>query len=339
MTIQDPETGISYAFATSNPVKARVREGAVVLKADGEPRTATMGWGCIKIDLECGRCYASDVNKLYGTGLDFTRDNLDKVEFYVDGKQFKEWRKLQAKIASGKVAKPCRVFIGDMLDLFLGSPEDNDRDGKPLQIKCLSYEQCEHLGDCDGIPFEWTAHIFSEMLACPDITFLILTKRPKRLLSFMDVAQSFFSVASNAVLYGKWNGEVLPNVHIGVTCGHPGAIHRVETLLKIPAARRWVSAEPLLATLSPTGIFTDEYVKLYLEMLHSVDTIVFGGESGGKPRPFDWRWIEKTVEDIHNEADLVPKVSKIWVKQGGGVHPPKRLADLPEDLQIREWCE
>lgn len=352
MKRQDPETGISYAHYTSNPVKARLRAGVTVPKSEGGNRTATQGFACIKIDLECGHCYAASVNKLFGTGLDFTRENLDRVEFYVDQREFKKWRNLQRKItASLDVTERPRIFIGDMLDLCLGSPEDDDRDGMPLALKCEGREDPQ-----PGIPYKWLWYIIKEIESCPDIDFLLLTKRPKRLR-----------------LFYKWMDTRLPaNLHIGVTCGHQGAIHRVETLISIPAAKHWISVEPMLGPLNLTrvdysaelrkhliasskinGLIVTEAgamkefpdgssFKNYLtgryddgwdqgDLVGKIDTVVLGGESGGKPRPFEWEWVRSLVNDCKASGTAV------WVKQGGGVHPPKKLADFPEDLRIRQW--
>lgn len=375
MKRQNPETGISYATFTSNPVKARLRAGVTVPKSKGGNRTATQGFACIKIDLECGHCYAASVNKLFGTGLDFTRENLDKVEFYVDHREFKKWRNLQRKIAASlDVTERPRIFIGDMLDLCLGSPEDDDRDGVPLALKCVGLQ-----GPQLGIPFEWLDQIFANIAQCPDITFLLLTKRPKRLLEYAMVLED-----ESPLPEFVWP---LPNVHIGVTCGHSNALHRVETLLTIPAAHRWISAEPLLEPISflsivkaenqdweefrsrtagmegweePTQLveeceeecdwinYGDDLVtssawrewkherEVYARSLafgRQIQTVVTGGESGGKPRPFEWKWARLIV----NQLERKNGGASIWVKQGGGVHPPKKLADFPEDLRIRQW--
>lgn len=304
MTIQDPLRGISYVYATSNPIRARLLPGVQVPKKAGGNRKARQGFGCVKIDLECTKCYAATINKVYGTGLDFTRPNLEKIEFYLDEREFAKWKKVPAG---------SRVFVGDMLDIFLGAPED-----------CERHEEFLKFGGCkpgavlprkhDGIPFLFLTTLFFQMALNPHVNFLLLTKRPRRLAAFIEKTEA--QIAEKLGIDRLFPAWPLPNVDLGVTCGHPAALHRVETLMKIPARRRWVSVEPLLGPVSFAP--------------YAVDAIVIGGESGGEPRPFDWDWARGIIASAPEAA--------IWMKQGGGFRPPKTLDKFPEDLRVREWA-
>lgn len=65
-------TGIEWADATLNPIRARNRE------------TGQVGFHCEHATPGCEHCYAEGINKRLGTGLAFTRQNRDRVALYFD---------------------------------------------------------------------------------------------------------------------------------------------------------------------------------------------------------------------------------------------------------------
>lgn len=58
-------------------------------------------------------------NKRFGTGLDYTKQNTDKIEFRLNEKECDALKKLTLKIPGVK------VFIGDMLDIFQPAISDD----------------------------------------------------------------------------------------------------------------------------------------------------------------------------------------------------------------------
>jgi protein gp37 len=112
----------------------------------------------------------------------------------------------------------------------------------------------------------------------------------------------------------------LDNVWLGVTVENQyWAQKRIPALLRIPAAVRFVSAEPLLGPLN------------LREYSGGLDWVIVGGESGPKHRRFDPDWARQIVADCRKAGVAC------FVKQLGGVRPGNRLDDLPEDLRVREW--
>lgn len=116
----------------------------------------------------------------------------------------------------------------------------------------------------DDVPFEYIAAVFGVMAACPQHTFQVLTKRPERALEFMAWLATQHGEAPDYHCWGyagkagvveldpdcypsvgvKWP---LPNVEFGVSLSDQGTADKnVPILLRIPAAVRFVSAEPLL---------------------------------------------------------------------------------------------
>jgi protein gp37 len=102
----------------------------------------------------------------------------------------------------------CRVFVGSMCDLF---HENINFRGPEMR------------------------RIFGTMTDFPRVFFILLTKRPQRM---KDAMEDLF----------LRDGEAIPtNLFLGVSCENQArADERIPILLEIPAAKRWVSIEPML---------------------------------------------------------------------------------------------
>ena len=138
--------------------------------------------------------------------------------------------------------------------------------------------------------------VFDAMAAAPQHQFQVLTKRPERALRLADRL--------------PWP----PHVWLGVSVESMGVAHRVDALRRIPAAVRFISAEPLLGPLDG----------LHLAGIHWV---IGGGESGRGHRACAPVWA-RGLRDSCTRAG----VAFFW-KQWGGV-TPKAGGRL---LDGREW--
>ncbi|HET7566497.1 MAG TPA: phage Gp37/Gp68 family protein [Gaiellaceae bacterium] len=149
--------------------------------------------------------------------------------------------------------RPRRVFVCSLADLFHDDVDEGDiRD------------------------------VFTTMARAPQHTFQVLTKRPER-------ARQLFE---RGVLASRWVTEwPLPNVWLGVSIENARFTWRADVLREIPAAVRFISAEPLLGSLFPTdarrmgprGEFPQWAGPLDLT---EIDWVIIGGESGPGARPF-----------------------------------------------------
>ena len=112
----------------------------------------------------------------------------------------------------------------------------------------------------DDVKPEWQCDIWDVMNAHKDNIFLLLTKRPE-----------------NAPTHESWWPS---NIWLGVTVESNKYAHRIETLLQIPAAVRFVSHEPALGKL-------DLFYKLsgIGKAAAFPDWLITGGESGPGARP------------------------------------------------------
>ncbi len=180
-------------------------------------------------------------------------------------------------------AKPSRVFVCSMGDLF--------------------HEE---------VPFEFIDIAFAVMGARPIHHFLVLTKRPERMLE-----------------YARWRSLPWPkNVHAGVTIESNKYVYRADLLREVPAQVRFISAEPLLGSLSKLDL-TD------------IDQVIAGGEAGPGARGMDAEW----VWDLRDRC--VENDTLFFFKQWGGPNKKKagRMLDgrtwdeLPEGPRLLELGE
>ena len=187
---------------------------------------------------------------------------------------------------------------------------------KPRRIFVCSMGDLFH----EDVPFMFMNDVVARISACEQHQFLILTKRPDRMLEWM--------TEKIAVLYEKWP---LPNLWLGVTAENQAeADKRIPILLQIPAAKRFVSIEPMLSIVKLKQNWQD-----YLEgwttesehdgscdgsckncpvpvqvQTHKLDWVIVGGESGPKARPMHPDWV-LSIRDQCQVAG-VPFFFKQW---------------------------
>ena len=156
-----------------------------------------------------------------------------------------------------------------------------------------------------SVDFNDILEVMFQIEKCPQHTFLILTKRPQRMHEFFtDWVPNPFWI----------NGDYLPNVWLGVTAeNQEQADKRIPILLDIPAAKRFVSVEPMLGIVSLdqininkdrsvthnvlTGIPYDwDYGEYFPEnKIESIDWVIAGAESGPGRRELSLCWIDDLI--------------------------------------------
>ncbi len=153
----------------------------------------------------------------------------------------------------------------------------------------------------EGIPFDYVQRVFEVMAAAPQHTFQILTKRHERL------------------------SELAPdlpwpvNVWMGVSIENRRFIKRADHLREVPAAVRFISAEPLLGPLEGLD-------------LHGIDWLIAGGESGPGHRTVRGEWIHELRDRC--VAENVAFFFKQWggrtAKAGGRELDGRTWDELPD---------
>lgn len=157
---------------------------------------------------------------------------------------------------------------------------------------------------------EFIAAVFGVMAACPQHTFLVLTKRAERMrewfrwvaeqLPHLPEGPAYFcttkTMETRAVTFStslRLPAWPISNLWLGVTAeDQQRADERIPHLLATPAAHRWVSVEPMLGPIEMLGRFV--FGAPQRPML-CIDQIIVGGESGPKARPYDLRWARDII--------------------------------------------
>ncbi len=313
--------------------------------------------GCSRISRGCEHCYAERM----------AARNLPGMRSPTTGKPYARMTP-QGPHWTGRVElipekldeplrwrKPRKVFVNSMSDLF-------------------------H----ESLPDEAIDRVFAVMALSPQHTFQILTKRPKWMLEYLG-GDARLAIAE-AIELRSWAPEThddfdardvepletwpLPNVWLGVSPhDQESADGTIPLLLQTPAAKRFVSLEPMLGPVDFQGPMdcrscdgdgenrngnaceachtTGERDRRWLSCRYhpsgscvcgtTLDQVIVGGESGPGARPCDVAWIRSVVRQCR-EAGVA-----CFVKQGGASnrceHSSKggHFECFPPDLQVREF--
>jgi protein gp37 len=202
--------------------------------------------GCTKISAGCKHCYAERMSQ---------RLQAMGKPHYSGG--FRLAMHEDALTIPFRWRSPRLIFVNSMSDLF-------------------------H----ERLPLGFIRQVFDVMVACPQHTFQVLTKRPH-------VAASF--------------AQALPwpsNVWLGTSVEDSRVLERVDHLRRVPAAVRFLSVEPLLERIPNLP-------------LSDIDWVIVGGESGPGARPIERDW----VREIRDRC-VAMKVP-FFFKQWGGTNKKK----------------
>lgn len=263
---------------TSNPLKYRDDAGHVV-------------WACVHMSEGCRNCYSEALARRYRRGEPFQKQHMDHLTPFLDEKELHHM--LTYKPASGKMC-----FVCDMTDLF-----------------------------GEWVPDELIDRVFAVFALRPDVTWQVLTKRAKRMREYLSYPQSgphrgqIVSAACGEIdpggkLRDPKNGATflwpLPNLRLGVSVENQQTTdERIPELLRTPAACRFVSYEPALEAvdfLYPKTLFPKGPQRccngrdcgcrgqvVDPPLIHGIDQIIIGGESGPRARPFRVEWARDTI--------------------------------------------
>lgn len=214
-----------------------------------------------------------------------------------------------------------------------------ERLNDPIKRKKPARIGVQFMGDLfhKDVPFGSIDHVFSAFNYCPHHTFIVLTKRPERMLEWYNQAD----------ILGWGGGDYNSNTWLGVSVCNDDELHKIETLLRIPAVVRFVSVEPMLSEIKmPWGSFkncmfccwkdtADEPCDHYYrkDCPHCggtsrgphIDWVICGGESGPGARPMHPDWARDLKFQCKSAG--VP----FFFKQMSKKQP------IPDDLIIREY--
>jgi protein gp37 len=150
----------------------------------------------------------------------------------------------------------------------------------------------------EDIPFSYVEQVFAVMSEASQHVFQVLTKRHERLAELAPAL--------------SWPD----NVWMGVSIENKRWVVRADRLREVPAAVRFISAEPLLGPLVGLNL-TD------------IDWLIAGGESGPRHRPVLEEWVVELQRRCEEEGVA------FFFKQWGGI----RSKAGGRKLRGREWSQ
>jgi protein gp37 len=165
---------------------------------------------------------------------------------------------------------------------------------QPRQIFVNSMSDLFH----EDIPPDFIARVFDVMVRADHHVFQVLTKRHERLA---ELAPDL-----------PWP----KNVWMGVSIENRRFVQRADYLRQVPAAVRFISAEPLLGPLEGLD-------------LTGIHWLISGGESGSKHRPVREEWLTELRDRCQSEGVAY------FFKQWGGARPKSG----GRELEGRTWDE
>lgn len=195
---------------------------------------------------------------------------------------------------------------------------------------------CASLADVfdNEVDPKWRADLFALIEATPNLDWLLLTKRIGNVAKMAPVSWLGGPVQHGpnpTNIHGGWPAHVW----LGATiCNQVEAERDVPKLLSVPAAVRFLSAEPMLGPIDlrwlitePTGNTRTHHGKRQMELRSTglLHWVITGGESGSDARPSNPQWF-RGFRDLCAAAGVayLHKQNGEWVSvsevEGTGKH-------------------
>lgn len=248
--------------------------------------------GCTRISAGCANCYAETMAGRFS-------DPGQAFHMFADrNRAGSKW--------TGKVE-----LVANALDRPL-------RWRRPRTIFTTSMADVFH----EKLTNEEIAAIFGVMAATPHHTYQVLTKRAQRMREWFEwmqveidrdgdpwttlMQETTRRMPADSKAWAKYLEEhdhkedacfepwPLPNVWPGVSVENQEASHRIDDLIRVPAARRFLSCEPLIGPLAIGLLGTlpaDATGGAYVMTHERIDWVIAGCESGPGARPCDVTWL------------------------------------------------
>jgi protein gp37 len=263
-------------------------------------------WGCAKVSPGCDHCYAEALGNRFGTPWGVDAERREFGE-----KHWDEPRKWNAKAAAA--GERHRVFCASMADVF----DKNAPSGARQRLLSLIADT-------------------------PHLDWLLLTKRIGNASRMLQEA----CMHDGRLMDANDQYRALPNLWLGISVVNQEEADRdIPKLLRVPAAVRFLSMEPLLG---PVNLWRIGGNKQYVidalagvmrstapisidpsppENLPSLNWVIVGGESGPNARPMHPDWARSLRDQC--AAAGVPFFFKQWGESIAGELAPN--PDYPGD--------
>jgi len=195
---------------------------------------------------------------------------------------------------------------------------------KPRRIFVCSMSDIFH----DDVKTEWIDDILEIIGACPRHTFMFLTKRAH------NIEKKMYEVTEENPCRALGGGDYLPNLWIGVTVESSTYLSRIYELLKVPAAVRFISVEPMLSEIDAREYLgvrygcEGEHPQMICDVCRQalgLNWVICGAETGPGARPMDLAW----ARDLRDQC-AESSIPFFFKKAGNKI-------ETPPDLMVRQW--
>lgn len=184
---------------------------------------------------------------------------------------------------------------------------------KPRRVLVCSMGDLFH----EDVKRDWIDAVWSTIAEARQHTFMILTKRPERMQSYLSKKPTLGSHV--------WLGTSIENNEV--------AYPRMSALFQTLATNRYISVEPMLGpvdVVSAAGMAALDMDRLGEDL--GPHWVICGCESGPGRRPCNIEWVRSLVQQC--EVAGVPAFVKQVSINGRVSRVPM---EWPEDIRIREW--
>lgn len=264
-------------------------------------------WGCQKVGPGCDNCYAETLDKRtggahWGPGAERRRTSAHNWNDPI------RWNKREffqcnacGKRGFGEPYEDFNQATGGKLDDGHSCDACGSRDMEPTRQRVF----CASMADVfdNEVPRQWRYDLLWLISNTPNLYWILLTKR---------IGNAAAMLESECDRMGfPWGEQRWPNVWLGATIvNQPEADRDIQKLLAVPAAKRFLSMEPLLgpvdverhlicmvcqtrgrvSTKFDYASENDECAVCGNSDWGGIDWVIVGGESGPKARPMYPGW-------------------------------------------------
>lgn len=227
-----------------------------------------------------------------------TMQKPSRPRVLVDVDVFEDWRGPMSDVAGKTMFQCCQCQTPWAADV-----SDYDPTRRDSRIIC---QRCKSPGPNDMTIADVRRRLFSLIDATPNLDWLITTKHPEKIGRMMPqvIRTPLARLAEPVTTFStQFVGEVVPhpNLWLGASCEDQAtADERIPHLLKVSAAVRFLSCEPLLGPVDfIRPMPSEDRVALGRGHPAEIDWVIVGCESGHSRRPMEQAW----AEDIARQCE------------------------------------
>lgn len=286
--------------------------------------TVNLWWGCYEVNKACDNCYAKQKSNRFHNG-DNNLWQQQGPRMYIKS-AMDDILRYQARAAKEGVVY--RIFINSMSDLFERSMPVVDFKHQPMHITDVipkGFTTDDFPGDDNILQTKHLRIFFFDVVRrCPNLFFILLTKRPSNIVRMIPSSWMSFPPANVIYMTSCPDQESLDTL--------------LPQLLDVPG-RHGLSLEPLIDKIDIYSAIRKYHFKKYGSFhttwfADKLQWVIVGGESGFNARPMLLKW----ASEIQRQCATAGVA--YFLKQDSQANEPKRFREIehfPVDMQVRQF--